>query len=57
MTEQAKCQICGEPMPPANPLSPAQQRCIAQWVATMPPADTLPPIPSAGDAGAPDASR
>ncbi len=48
---------CGEPMPPANPLSPAQQRCIAQWVATMPPTDTPPPIPDGPDAGTPDASR
>jgi hypothetical protein len=49
---------CGDPMPPANPLTPAQQRCIAQWVATMPPTD---PASQAGDlrtdAGAPDASR
>jgi hypothetical protein len=51
---------CGEPMPPANPLTPAQQRCIAQWVATMPPGDAPPAMaanPDISDGGAPDASR
>ncbi len=51
---------CGEPMPPANPLTPAQQRCIAQWVAALPPLDAPPPSPEnpgVSDAGAPDASR
>ena len=50
---------CGDPMPPANPLTPAQQRCIAQWVASMPPTDAPPQMaenPGASDAGAPDAS-